>query len=100
MSGRNVGVLLSIPVHVLLSVRVVVVLERKRGIQEDGTHSGNVSKVSAQYRDWSTFAVHEIYLGVGVVVKSCDWVIIVARAFIVLVCGHIWDSCGQRKDIY
>lgn len=42
-SGRNVGMFLSIPVHVLLSVRVVVVLQhRQKTSHRNAEHKGDI----------------------------------------------------------
>lgn len=52
-------------------------------------------KTKIKHLDNTTFA--RLYLRVGVIVQSCEWVVIEARAVIILVCGHIWHSCNQKE---
>lgn len=49
---------------------------------------------------WETALHPSFYLGVSVIVESCDGVVIVARTFIIMVCGHIWHSCSQKHRTF
>lgn len=96
-SSRNVSVLLSIPVHVLLRVRIVVVLQKGRAQKtrpkrRGGGHAQKATSngVLAEHLERCTFTTR--YLGVGVIVETGERVVIEAGAFVILVRGHVWHS--------
>lgn len=86
--SRNVGFLVSIPVHVLLCMGIVVVL------QESQT-KWTKWEISSKHLDSATSS--GLHLWVRVIVQPREWVVIVAGAVIILVCGHIWHSCNQKE---
>lgn len=55
-----------------------------------------LEKVLAYHSDYRTYTA--LYLGGRIIVEACEWVVIVARAFIILVCGHVWHGYSQKTQ--
>lgn len=100
--SRNVRMFLSIPVHVLLSVRVVVVLQRQREMQKQIEIPRGISETHTHTQmSYKTYRLlWAVYLWIRVIVETCKWVIIVARAFVIVVSGDIWHSCSMRHMVF
>ena len=71
---------------------------KKQKCQVRGQIETQFHKVLAKHLFCSAFTT--LYLGVWVIVETCKGVIIVARTFIILVCGHIGYSYKQKHRTF